>query len=75
MIFFSFFSCLYIIKFDTHHIVTWADFINNWILECNALYFFPRVNVVSAGGGFLSSFHILDLRPDNGGVKNSLPEG
>ena len=24
---------------------------------------------------FLSSFLILDLRPDNGGVKNSLPEG
>ena len=39
------------------------------------LFVFPRVNAVSAGGGFLSSFHILDLRPDNGGVKNSLPEG
>ena len=39
------------------------------------MIFFPRVNVVSAGEGFLSSFHILGLRPDNGGVKNSLPEG
>ena len=39
------------------------------------MLFFPRVNAVSAGGGFLSSFLILGMRPDNGGVKNSLPEG
>ena len=34
-----------------------------------------RCTVTTMKWGFLSSFHILDLRPDNGGVKNSLPEG
>ena len=38
-------------------------------------FFFSPRQRLDVVGGFLSSFHILDLRPDNGGVKNSLPEG